>query len=55
MTPDRLRAALRGVPGRADGELAAMLAGLAEERRAAGRSMPADAADLLDRLGAREA
>lgn len=40
---------------RADGELAVMLAGLADERRAAGRSMPADATDLLDRLGARGA
>lgn len=35
---------------RADGELAIMLAGLAEERRAAGRDMPADATALLDRL-----
>ncbi|MEE6263515.1 EboA domain-containing protein [Plantactinospora sonchi] len=35
---------------RADGELAVMLAGLAEERRAAGRDMPADATALLDRL-----
>jgi hypothetical protein len=35
---------------RADGDLAAMLAGLADERRAAGRAMPADAAALLDRL-----
>ncbi|MGN9775353.1 EboA domain-containing protein [Micromonospora sp. H33] len=37
---------------RADGELAAMLAALAAERTAAGRTMPADAIDLLDRLGA---
>ncbi|MFC3500731.1 EboA domain-containing protein [Micromonospora krabiensis] len=37
---------------RADGELAVMLAGLAAERHAAGRTMPADATDLLDRLGA---
>jgi hypothetical protein len=36
---------------RADGELAIMLAGLAEERRAAGRDMPADATALLDRPG----
>ncbi|GAA0911406.1 EboA domain-containing protein [Virgisporangium aurantiacum] len=35
---------------RADGELAAMLAALAEERLAAGRTMPADAVALLDRL-----
>ncbi|MEO3744827.1 EboA domain-containing protein [Plantactinospora sp. B5E13] len=35
---------------RADAELAVMLAGLAEERRAAGREMPADATGLLDRL-----
>ncbi|WP_262282118.1 EboA domain-containing protein [Micromonospora sp. MA102] len=56
-----LKCVFTGVPlavvddlaGRADGELAVMLAGLAAERRAAGRSMPADAADLLDRLGAR--
>ncbi|KXK60643.1 sugar phosphate isomerase [Micromonospora rosaria] len=40
---------------RADGELAAMLAGLAAERHAAGRRMPADATDLLDQLTAREA
>ncbi|MEV0202985.1 EboA domain-containing protein, partial [Nonomuraea sp. NPDC050691] len=37
---------------RADAELAAMLAGLAAERAAAGRTMPADAAALLDRLTA---
>ncbi|WBB54479.1 EboA domain-containing protein [Verrucosispora sp. WMMD573] len=37
---------------RADGELAQMLAALAAERRAAGRSMPADATELLDRLTA---
>ncbi|MFY1578067.1 EboA domain-containing protein [Verrucosispora sp. WMMD703] len=37
---------------RADGELAEMLAALAAERRAAGRSMPADATELLDRLTA---
>ncbi|MET7466597.1 EboA domain-containing protein, partial [Nonomuraea sp. NPDC005501] len=35
---------------RADAELAAMLAGFAAERAAAGRTMPADAAALLDRL-----
>ncbi|MGI5214465.1 EboA domain-containing protein [Plantactinospora sp. CA-290183] len=39
---------------RADGELAIMLAGLAQERRAAGRDMPADATALLDRLSTRE-
>ncbi|MEU1684760.1 EboA domain-containing protein [Micromonospora sp. NPDC005707] len=58
-----LKCVFTGVPlavvddlaARADGELAAMLAGLAAERHAAGRSMPADAAELLDRLGAREA
>ncbi|MEU5942318.1 EboA domain-containing protein [Micromonospora sp. NPDC047548] len=40
---------------RADGELAAMLAALAAERHAAGRELPADATDLLDRLTIREA
>ncbi len=35
---------------RADGELAAMLAAFAAERRAAGRTMPPDATELLDRL-----
>jgi hypothetical protein len=35
---------------RADAELAAMLRGLAEERGAAGRDMPADAVALLERL-----
>lgn len=35
---------------RADAELAAMLGGLAEERRAAGRDMAPDALALLDRL-----
>jgi hypothetical protein len=35
---------------RADGELAVMLAGLAEERRAAGREVAPDAVALLDRL-----
>ncbi|MET8084726.1 EboA domain-containing protein [Micromonospora sp. NPDC005237] len=37
---------------RADGELAGMLAALTAERHAAGREMPADATDLLDRLTA---
>ncbi|MEU5781808.1 EboA domain-containing protein [Micromonospora lupini] len=37
---------------RADGELAAMLAALAAERHAAGRELPADATNLLDRLTA---
>ncbi|GAA4713006.1 EboA domain-containing protein [Phytohabitans rumicis] len=35
---------------RADAELATMLAGLADERYAAGRDMPPDAVALLDRL-----
>jgi len=35
---------------RADAELAAMLAGLAAERAAAGRAMPADATALLSRI-----
>ncbi|GAA3270691.1 EboA domain-containing protein [Dactylosporangium vinaceum] len=35
---------------RADAELTTMLAGLAEERRAAGRSLAPDAAELLERL-----
>ena len=35
---------------RADAELATMLAGLAEERRAAGRALAADATELLHRL-----
>jgi hypothetical protein len=35
---------------RADAELAAMLAAFAEEREAAGRPMPGDAAALLSRL-----
>ncbi|PWU46372.1 sugar phosphate isomerase [Micromonospora globispora] len=55
-----LKCVFTGVPlavvddldGRADGELAAMLAALAAERHAAGRTMPADATDLLHRLGA---
>ncbi|MET8160130.1 EboA domain-containing protein [Sphaerisporangium sp. NPDC005289] len=40
---------------RADHELAAMLAAFADERAAAGRPMPADAAALLDRLTPKEA
>jgi hypothetical protein len=39
-----------GLTGRADGELARMLAALADERRAAGRTMPADATALLTQL-----
>lgn len=39
-----------GLTERADGELARMLAALADERRAAERAMPADAAALLTRL-----
>jgi hypothetical protein len=39
-----------GLATRAGGELARMLAALADERRAAGRSIPADAEALLDRL-----
>ncbi|MGK5742198.1 EboA domain-containing protein [Micromonospora sp. URMC 103] len=45
-------AAVADLDARADGELAVMLAGLAAERHAAGRTMPADATDLLDRLTA---
>ncbi|MEH1167037.1 EboA domain-containing protein [Micromonospora sp. CPCC 205539] len=56
-----LKCVFTGVPlavvadldSRADGELAAMLAALAAERHAAGREMPADATELLDRLTAR--
>jgi hypothetical protein len=44
-----------GLAERADAELARMLAGLADERRAAGRDFPADAADLLARLTRTEA
>src|SRR6266536_5200212 len=44
-----------GLAQRADGELGVMLAGLAEERRAAGRAMPADATALLSRLISQEA
>jgi hypothetical protein len=39
--------AVAGLARRADAELARMLAGLAAERHAAGRTMPADAAALL--------
>ncbi|WP_406072110.1 EboA domain-containing protein [Micromonospora sp. NBC_01638] len=45
-------AAVADLDARADGELAAMLAALAAERHAAGRELPADATDLLDRLTA---
>ncbi|MEU7679095.1 EboA domain-containing protein [Micromonospora taraxaci] len=45
-------AAVADLDARADGELAAMLAALAAERHAAGRDLPADATDLLDRLTA---
>ncbi|MFG1918699.1 EboA domain-containing protein [Micromonospora sp. NPDC048898] len=45
-------AAVADLETRADGELAAMLAALAAERNAAGRELPADATDLLDRLTA---
>jgi hypothetical protein len=43
-----------GLDERADADLAAMLAALAEERTAAGRTMPADAVALLDRLSLRK-
>jgi hypothetical protein len=39
-----------GLTGRADGELARMLAALATERHAAGRTIPADATALLTKL-----
>ena len=39
-----------GLTARADGELARMLAALATERRAAGRTIPADATALLKKL-----
>ncbi|MFI7462046.1 EboA domain-containing protein [Nonomuraea sp. NPDC049646] len=42
--------AVDGLEERADRELAEMLAAFADERAAAGRPMPADAAALLDRL-----
>lgn len=44
-----------GLTGRADGELVRMLAGLADERGAAGRAMPPDAAALLAELASRQA
>jgi hypothetical protein len=46
-------AAVADLDERADAELAIMLAGLAEERRAAGRTMPADARALIQRIQAR--
>ncbi|MDP9870172.1 MULTISPECIES: EboA domain-containing protein [Streptosporangium] len=45
-------AAVDALAERADPELAVMLAALAEERAAAGRSIPADATALLNRLTA---
>lgn len=42
-------AAVDGLDARADAELAGMLADLAQERRAAGRDLPADAAAWLER------
>ncbi|MDI1459370.1 EboA domain-containing protein [Catellatospora sp. KI3] len=42
--------AVDGLDRRADRELAAMLAGLSAERHAAGRTLPDDAARLLERL-----
>jgi hypothetical protein len=45
--------AVDGLEERADGDLAVMLAGLVDERRAAGRTVPADALALLDRLTSR--
>ncbi|MEU6074681.1 EboA domain-containing protein [Micromonospora sp. NPDC047074] len=45
-------AVVHDLDARADSELAVMLAGLAAERRAAGRTVPADATDLLTRLRA---
>ena len=44
-----------GISGRADHELGRMLADLADERRAAGRAMPADADALLAQLTGAEA
>jgi hypothetical protein len=41
---------VHGLAQRADAELATMLAGLAQERRAAGRTMPDDATVLLNKL-----
>jgi hypothetical protein len=46
---------VHGLAYRADEELARMLAGLADERQAAGRSIPADAMALLDQLTRTEA
>ncbi|MGI5244096.1 EboA domain-containing protein [Dactylosporangium sp. CA-139066] len=43
-------AGVAGLDERADAELATMLGGLAEERRAAGRTLAADATELLHRL-----
>ncbi|MDG4799268.1 EboA domain-containing protein [Micromonospora sp. WMMD980] len=43
-------AVVDGLTERADGELAQMLAAYTAERHAAGRTMPADATELLDRL-----
>jgi hypothetical protein len=43
-------AAVADLGERADAELARMLAALAEERTAAGRSMPSDATELLEKL-----
>jgi hypothetical protein len=43
-------AGVDGLDERADDELAAMLGAFAQERRAAGRDVPADALALLDRL-----
>ncbi|HEX6872850.1 MAG TPA: EboA domain-containing protein [Micromonosporaceae bacterium] len=43
-------AGIDGLTERADAELVRMLAGLDDERRAAGREMPADAVELLSRL-----
>ena len=42
--------AVAGLRARADGELARMLAALADERQAAGRTIPADATVLLTQL-----
>ncbi|SEK75798.1 EboA domain-containing protein [Nonomuraea pusilla] len=47
--------AVDGLDERADHELAVMLAAFSDERAAAGRPMPADAAALLDRLTLKEA
>ncbi|NUP63372.1 MAG: EboA domain-containing protein, partial [Nonomuraea sp.] len=46
--------AVDGLEERADLELAVMLAAFADERAAAGRPMPPDAATLLDRLTSEE-